>query len=81
MYLLATGGACLFLERPLPAMWTLRAMPLLMLVNTLPGHLFFAVRASSSGLESRLRRSMTTTPTLARVAMTVVWHMTAEFHF
>ena len=44
----------------LPAMRVLRAVPFGMLVNALPGELFLAVWACSTGLESNLRCALPT---------------------
>ena len=67
----------LFLERPLLAMRALRAMPLLMFIDALPGELFLAIRASSAGLEPGLGGTLSTE--FALMWIMVVVRM-ASFH-
>ena len=81
MDLLPAVGAFFLLERPLPPMRVLRTMPLLMLINALPRHLFSAVTTISPGLQSRLGRSMSTFFATARVVMPVVQRMPTPLHF
>ena len=61
MYAFAAVRADFLLEcSPLPAMRVLRAVPFGMLVNALPGELFLAVGACSTGLEPGLRGALPT---------------------
>ena len=60
MNCLATCRTFLFLERSLLAMRALRAMEFCMLVDALPGKLFLAVGACSTGLEPGLRGALPT---------------------
>ena len=61
MNFLAAVGAGFFLECSLLyAMRVLRAVPFGMLVNALPGELFLAVGACSTGLEPGLRGALPT---------------------
>ena len=61
MYAFAAVRADFLLEcSPLPAMRVLRAVPFGMLVNALPGELFLAVWACSTGLKAGLRCTLST---------------------
>ena len=64
MYLLATGGTLLHLERPLFAMRVFRAVPLLMFVDALSSHLLFTKFARTARLQPRLRCSRAAAPAL-----------------
>ena len=67
MYLLPTCRTLLFLERPLPSMWALRAVKFLMLIDALPGELFLAVGAVPARLALGLRGALSTVFALVRI--------------
>ena len=68
MYAFAAIRADFLLECSLlSAVWVLRAVPFGMLVNALPGELFLAVWACSTGLEPGLRRTLSTMFALVRI--------------
>ena len=67
MDLFAAGGACLLLERALSPMWFFWAMPLLMLIDALPGHLLRAILACAPVFECWLGGPVPAPPTLLRV--------------
>ena len=68
MYAFAAVGASFLHECSLlSAMRILRAVPFGMLINALPGELFLAVWACSTGLEAGLRCTLPTVFALVRV--------------
>ena len=69
VYHFSTGRTLLLFECPLPMIGTFSTMPLLVLIDTLPSHLFLAILTCSSGFQRGLWRPVPAMPALLHVVI------------